>query len=60
MSAIMPTLERGTAAALIRTDFVTLLLLFSRSVMCNSVQLQGLQHTRLPCLLPELAQTHVH
>ena len=51
MSVIMPTLERGAAAPLIRTDFVTLLF-FSRSVVCNSVQLQGLQHTRLPCPPP--------
>ena len=36
---------------------------FSRSVMCNSLPPHGLQHARLPCLLPtllELAPTHVH
>ena len=39
-----------------------LLLLFSHSVLFNSLQSHGLQHTRLPVLhhLPELAQTHVH
>ena len=38
------------------------LLLFSCSVVCDSLQPQGLQHARLPCPLPllELAQTHVH
>ena len=38
------------------------LLLFSHSVMTNSLQPNGLQHTRLRVLhhLPELAQTHVH
>ena len=36
-------------------------LLFSRSVVSNSLQLHGLQHARLPCPspFPELAQTHV-
>ena len=35
---------------------------FCHSVMCNSLQPYGLQHTRLPCPspTPELAQTHVH
>ena len=35
---------------------------FSRSVISNSLQSHGLQHTRLPVhhQLPELAQTHVH
>ena len=47
----MPTLC-GTAAPLIRTNFVTLLLLFSRSVMSNSVNPQGLQHTRPLCPSP--------
>ena len=40
-----------------------ILLLLSCSVMSNSLQPHGLQHTRLPCpslSLPELAQTHVH
>ena len=39
-----------------------LLLVFSCSVMSDSLQPHGLQHTRLPILhhLPELAQTHVH
>ena len=39
-----------------------LLLLFSRSVMSNSLRPHGLQHARLPVhhQLPELAQTHVH
>ena len=38
------------------------LLLFSCSVVCDSLQPQGIQHARLPCPLPllELAQTHVH
>ena len=39
------------------------LLLLGCSVMSNSLQPHGLQHTRLPCpslSLPELAQTHVH
>ena len=38
------------------------MLLFSHSVMSDSLQPHGLQHTRLPVLhhLPELAQTHVH
>ena len=38
------------------------LLLFSHSVVSNSLQPHGLQHTRLPCpsLSPEFAQTHVH
>ena len=37
-------------------------LLFSRSVMSDSLHLHELQHTRPPCpsLSPELAQTHVH
>ena len=35
---------------------------FSRSVMFDSLQPHGLQHTRLPVhhYLPQLAQTHVH
>ena len=35
---------------------------FSRSVISDSLQPHGLQHTRLPCpsLSPKLAQTHVH
>ena len=33
---------------------------FSHSVVSDSLQLHGLQHIRLPCPLPELAQTHVH
>ena len=35
---------------------------FSSSVMSNSLQPHGLQHTRLPCPSPllQLAQTHVH
>ena len=35
-------------------------LLFSRSVMSNSLLLRGLQHVRFPCPshLPQLAQTH--
>ena len=39
-----------------------LLLLFSHSVMSDSLQLHGLQHAYLssPSLLPELAQIHVH
>ena len=44
-----------------------LLLLFSCSVLSNSLQLPGLQHARFPCLhhLPELvlhhlSQSHVH
>ena len=41
----------------------TSLLLFSHSVMSNSLQSHGLQHTRLPCPfpahLPEFAQTHI-
>ena len=39
-----------------------LLLFFSCSVMSDSLQHHGLQHTRLPCpsCLQELAQTHVH
>ena len=39
------------------------LLLLGCSVMSNSLQPHGLQHTKLPCpslSLPELAQTHVH
>ena len=38
------------------------LLLFSHSVMYDSLQPHGLQYTRLPCssYLPEFAQTHVH
>ena len=38
------------------------LIQFSYSVVSNSLQPRGLQHTRLPCLspTPELAQTHVH
>ena len=37
-------------------------LLFSCSVMSDSLRPRGLQHTRLPCPSPspELAQTHVH
>ena len=37
-------------------------LLFSHSVLSDSLQLCGLQHTRLPCPSPspEFAQTHVH
>ena len=37
-------------------------LLFSHSVVSNSLWPHGLQHTRLPCpsLSPEPAQTHVH
>ena len=37
-------------------------LLFSCSVMSNSLWLHGLQHTRLPCLSlsPEFSQAHVH
>ena len=39
-----------------------LLLLFSHSVVSDSLRPHGLQHSRLPCPLPspELAQTHVH
>ena len=39
-----------------------LLMLFSRSVMSDSLRPHGLQHARLPVLhhLPELAQTHIH
>ena len=39
-----------------------LLLLFSCSVMSNSLRPHGLQHARLPCpsLSPRFAQTHVH
>ena len=35
---------------------------FSCSVMSDSLELHGLQHTRLPCPspLPALAQTHIH
>ena len=33
---------------------------FSRSVLSHSLWPHGLQHTRLPCLLPELTKTHVH
>ena len=38
------------------------LLLFSSSVVSDSLQPHALQHTKLPCPLPspELAQTHVH
>ena len=32
--------------------FISYLLPFSCSVVSNSLQLHGLQHTRLPCLLP--------
>ena len=41
--------------------FKLLLLLFSRSVMSDSLQPHGLQHSRLPVhhQLPELAQIHV-
>ena len=34
-------------------------LLFNRSVMSNSLQPHGLQHTRLPCLSPSPEQTRV-
>ena len=36
--------------------------LFSHSVMSDSLEIHGLQHTRLSChsLLPEFAQIHVH
>ena len=34
--------------------------LFSRSVMSDSLRRHGLQHARLACPLLELAQTHVH
>ena len=42
--------------------FCLVLLLFSCSVVSDSLQPHELQHTRLPCplQLPELAQTHVH
>ena len=42
--------------------FFSLLLLFSHSVVSNSLWPHGLQHTTLPCpsLSPEFAQTHVH
>ena len=42
--------------------FLPLLLLFSRSIMSDSLWPHGLQHTRLPCPSPspEFAQTHVH
>ena len=38
------------------------LLLFSHSLMSESLLLHGLQHTKFPCLshLLEFAQTHVH
>ena len=41
---------------------VMLLLLFSRSVVSNSLQPHGLQHARLPCLspTPEACTAHVH
>ena len=35
-------------------------LLFSCSVMSNSLRSHRPQHARLPCSSPELAQTHVH
>ena len=35
------------------------MLLFSRSVLSNSLRSRGLQHSRPPCL-SELVQTHVH
>ena len=38
--------------------FLLCLLLFSHSVMFNSLPCHGLQHARLPCSSP--AQTHVH
>ena len=49
------------AAVLWRIDW-GLLLLFSHSVVSNSLWLHGLQHARLPCPSPspEFAQTHFH
>ena len=46
----------------ILAPFHALLLLFSHSIVSNSLRPWGLQHARLPCLhhLPEFAQTHVH
>ena len=44
-------------------SWTLILLLFSHSVVSDSLQPHGLQHARLPCpslYLPELAQTHVH
>ena len=37
-----------------------LLLLFIRSVMSDSLQRHGLQHTRPPCPSPTQIQTHTH
>ena len=41
---------------------IHILLLFSRSVVSDSLPCHGLQHTKLPVLhyLPELPQIHVH
>ena len=44
-------------------SWTLILLLFSHSVVSDSLQPHGLQHSRLPCpslYLPELPQTHVH
>ena len=43
-----------------RIDVCSSWLLFSRSVVSNSLQLHGLQHTRLPCPSPSHVQAHVH
>ena len=45
-----------------RNTYILLLFLFSRSVVSNSLQPHGLQHTRLPCPSPTpgVTQTHVH
>ena len=48
--------------SMLRKSFPGYLLLFSQSVMSDSLQLHGLQHARLRVLdyLPEFAQIHVH
>ena len=50
------TLSNSTAWGLLSS------LLFSHSVMSNTLQPHGLQHARLPCpsISPGAAQTHVH
>ena len=47
---------------LLLSYYLLLLMLFSRSVMPNSLQPRGLQHARLPCPndLSEFAQRHTH
>ena len=43
-----------------KTAFMQTTVQFSPSVMSDSLRPRGLQHTRLPCPVPKLAQTHVH